>query len=284
MSGADVDYNGQPAGYAGGPSRRSPTSTPTTTRRCSTSSSTSFPVDFDGRSGPDEHRRAGHHGAGPEPVVLAPGPICCARSRSTATPSTPVTGSTGSTGRRPTRRGAPGSPAGRQRVEVGLHAPAARRPGAGTGAGRPRRGDHRGRRTAEDPLLVAAVPARFRRPGQERVGFPIKGPDQTPGVITMTIDDRGAGDLDRRWRASSSCSTPPRTRRPRLCPPWPAPHELHPVRGRRRGRRREDGDVRRGHGHVHRAGADGRRLRRHLILTQLRPVREHNRYGSVPSL
>ena len=34
---------------------------------------------------------------------------------------------------------------------------------------------------------------------QQRVGFPIGGPDQTAGVITMTLDDRAAPDLDPRW-------------------------------------------------------------------------------------
>jgi pullulanase/glycogen debranching enzyme len=34
---------------------------------------------------------------------------------------------------------------------------------------------------------------------QERVGFPIGGTEQTPGVIAMTLDDRAGQDLDRRW-------------------------------------------------------------------------------------
>jgi pullulanase/glycogen debranching enzyme len=34
---------------------------------------------------------------------------------------------------------------------------------------------------------------------QERVAFPVGGPDQTPGVITMTIDDQSGKDLDHRW-------------------------------------------------------------------------------------
>ena len=34
---------------------------------------------------------------------------------------------------------------------------------------------------------------------QERVGFPIAGTEQVPGVITMTLDDRVGTDLDRRW-------------------------------------------------------------------------------------
>jgi alpha-1,6-glucosidase-like protein len=34
---------------------------------------------------------------------------------------------------------------------------------------------------------------------KDRVGFPIGGPNQTPGVITMTLDDQAGNDLDRRW-------------------------------------------------------------------------------------
>ena len=34
---------------------------------------------------------------------------------------------------------------------------------------------------------------------QDRVAFPIGGPGQTPGVITMTLDDQAGKDLDRRW-------------------------------------------------------------------------------------
>jgi hypothetical protein len=34
---------------------------------------------------------------------------------------------------------------------------------------------------------------------QDRVAFPIGGPGQTPGVITMTLDDQTGKDLDRRW-------------------------------------------------------------------------------------
>ena len=67
VTGAQVDYNGQPAGYAADPARRSPTSTRTTTRRCSTRCSTSCRTHVDGRPGADEHDRAGHHGAGQGP-------------------------------------------------------------------------------------------------------------------------------------------------------------------------------------------------------------------------
>jgi pullulanase-type alpha-1,6-glucosidase len=34
---------------------------------------------------------------------------------------------------------------------------------------------------------------------QDRVAFPIGGPDQTPGVITMTLDDQSGKDLDHQW-------------------------------------------------------------------------------------
>jgi pullulanase-type alpha-1,6-glucosidase len=45
------------------------------------------------------------------------------------------------------------------------------------------------------PLFRLGSAARI----QQRVGFPIGGPDQTPGVITMTLDDRATPDLDPRW-------------------------------------------------------------------------------------
>jgi pullulanase-type alpha-1,6-glucosidase len=34
---------------------------------------------------------------------------------------------------------------------------------------------------------------------QRRVAFPLGGPEQTPGVIVMTLDDTAGKDLDRRW-------------------------------------------------------------------------------------
>ena len=34
---------------------------------------------------------------------------------------------------------------------------------------------------------------------QARVGFPLGGPDQTPGVVVMTLDDTSGPDLDPRW-------------------------------------------------------------------------------------
>ena len=77
-----------------------------------------------------------------------------------------------------------------QRVQVGLHAPAARRSGAEAGPGRPAGGAGAGGRAAAHPLLVAPVPARQRRLVQERVSFPTGGPGQTPGVIVMAIEGR----------------------------------------------------------------------------------------------
>ena len=113
--------------------RRSPTSTRTTTRRCSTRSQYKLPHGHvDGRPRADEHasrwppprsRRARRSGT--------PAPTCCAPSRSTATASTRATGSTGSTG--PADESTWGSglpPAADNESQVAVHAAAARRPGA----------------------------------------------------------------------------------------------------------------------------------------------------------
>ncbi|HET8953397.1 MAG TPA: pullulanase-type alpha-1,6-glucosidase [Solirubrobacteraceae bacterium] len=55
---------------------------------------------------------------------------------------------------------------------------------------------------AEDLLRIRFSSPLFRLGSaeliQERVGFPRGGPDQTPGVIVMTIDDRRGRDIDRR--------------------------------------------------------------------------------------
>ena len=76
-----------------------------------------------------------------------PAPSCCARSRWTATATTPATGSTGSTS--PTRptTAASGCRRGGQRVQVGLHAAAARRPGPRRPARAPSRRPTRGCRS-----------------------------------------------------------------------------------------------------------------------------------------
>ena len=92
------------------------------------------------------------------------------------------------------------------------------------GSGLPPQGDNASKRVYAEPLLgnptlepapadIAAAHAaalellqiRFSSPLfrlgdagliQQRVGFPTGGPDQTPGVIVMTIDDVGGADLD----------------------------------------------------------------------------------------
>ena len=55
---------------------------------------------------------------------------------------------------------------------------------------------------------------------QQKLSFPNGGPEQTPGVIVMRIDDRVGPDATAGSMAWSWCSTPPRTR-PRR--PSPAP-------------------------------------------------------------
>ena len=115
--------------------------------------------------------------------------------------TTRATGSTASTGRPRSRRCGSGlPPRGRQRGEVGVHAAAARRPGA-----RSRRRPISTTRRPRPPTCCASA-SRRRCSGsaradliQDRVAFPISGPDQTPGVITMTLDDQAGKDLDRRW-------------------------------------------------------------------------------------
>ena len=157
--------------------------------------------DGDGRPGADEHaspwprrrcRRARRSGT--------PAPTCCGRSRWIATPSTRATGSTASTGRPPSRRGAPAC----------RRAPTTSRSGRSCGRCSPTRRSSRGpttwppRRPRPPTLLRIRFSSPLFRLGsadriQERVDFPIGGPGQTPGVITMTLDDRAGRDLDRQW-------------------------------------------------------------------------------------
>ena len=89
--------------------------------------------------------------------------------------------------------------------------------------GRPRGRDHRRCRPAAHPLLVAAVPARYCGRIQDRVAFPIGGPDSDAG---RHHDDarrpRRQGSRPPAGKASSSCSTPRPTPRPRRCRPSPA--------------------------------------------------------------
>ena len=100
VTGAQVDYNGSPAGYAANPGgrdhlrRRPRQRDPVRRARLQTARR-----DIAGRPGPDAGPRAGdrqHCRRGLASARRAA--ICCAPSRSTATPSTPATGSTRSTG------------------------------------------------------------------------------------------------------------------------------------------------------------------------------------------
>ena len=88
--------------------------------------------DLDGRPRAHEHARARDHRRSARARASGTrAPTCCARSRSTATPTTRATGSTGSTGRR--RESTWGSglpPAWDNEAALAVHAPAARRPGA----------------------------------------------------------------------------------------------------------------------------------------------------------
>jgi pullulanase-type alpha-1,6-glucosidase len=65
---------------------------------------------------------------------------------------------------------------------------------------------------------------------QQRVGFPIGGPDQALGVVVMTIDDTRGTDLDRRWEGIVvvfNASDEPTTQR--VPGTSGARYQLHPV-------------------------------------------------------
>ena len=101
---------------------------------------------------------------------------------------------------------------------------------------------------------------------QDRVAFPIGGPGQTPGVITMTLDDQAGRDLDRRWEGivvvfnatpDTQTQTVPAPRRRGVRPA--------PRASRRRRRDREDGDLQPGDRRLHRPRPNRRRVHHHLI-------------------
>ena len=205
VKGSEVDYNGQPAGYAGDPGE-------TITYVDAHDNETLFdalqfklPRDtLDGGSRAHEHDRAGHHRAGAEPVVLArrdrpaalevAGPQQLQLGR-LVQPDRLV-------GAR-RRRSAPACPpetdnAAKWDFMRPLLADAKLKPGAGDLAA--------ARARAAELLRIRFSSPLFRlgsaRLIQERVSFPRGGPGQTPGVIVMAIAGRSPG------RASSSSSTP----------------------------------------------------------------------------
>ena len=191
VSGSEVDYNGQPAGYtadpAGGDHLRRGTRQRDAVRRLGVQAA---PVDVDGRPSPDADRLAGDDGPRTRGVLLA---------RRRRDPAQQVPGPQQLRQRRlvqrarlrlPHERVRPWAPATtRQRGQVGLHAPPARRP-------RPRPqhpADHRCQEKAEELLEIRRSSPLFRlgsaRLVERKLSFPNGGPAQTPGVIVMKIDD-----------------------------------------------------------------------------------------------
>ena len=235
-----------PAGYAAAPARPSPTSTRTTTRRCSTRSPYKLPR---GTSMADRARmtgRAGHRRALPGPRVLprrhrpaalqVAGPQLLRLRRLVQRDRLVAPGSTFGSGPAAGRR---------QRGQVGLHAPAAGRPGAQAAAGR-----HRGgARAAPHDLLRIRFSSPLFRLGSARADpgareLPAGGPGQTPGVIVMAIAGRRIASS----RASSSSSTPRPDRPPDRAVARRPPLRAASRAGGRRGPGRPRGVLRRASG------------------------------------
>ena len=201
VTGADVDYNGQPAGYAGDPSE-------TITYVDAHDNETLFDVlqyKLPQDTSMEDRVRMNtvalattalsqgpsfwHAGNGPAAIEVARPELV--RLRRLVQPHRLV-------GQR-IDVGLRSATECRQLVEVGVHASVARRRRPRTVTGRPRDAT-----TAAADLLRIRFSSPLFRLGsadriQDRVEFPIGGPDQAPGVITMTLDDQGGKDLDRRW-------------------------------------------------------------------------------------
>ena len=194
VTGAEVDYNGQPAGYTADPRRRSPTSTRTTTRRCSTRCSTSC------RRPPPMADRVRMHTLALATTALGQGVVVLARRRRPA--ALEVAGpqqlrlrrlvQPDRLVRRTSRRGARAC----RRATDNEAKWAFMRPLLADPALEPAPADIRGRaragrRAAADPVIAR----RCSGSGTAAAGaaaassFPTGGPDQTPGVIVMAIDD-----------------------------------------------------------------------------------------------
>ncbi len=200
VTGAQVDYNGSPAGYTAAPGEAVTYVDAHDNEILYDALAYKLPRAPRPRTGPGcRCSRWPRRCWARAPASSPPAPSGCGRSRWTATRSTPATGSTRSAG---TARRATGSAPGCRRPrttgQVAVREAAAGRPGAGAGL-RGDRPDRRPvRRAAADPGLLAGVRAGHRQEVQQRVAFPLSGRDETPGVLTMTLDARG---LDGQWKS-----------------------------------------------------------------------------------
>ena len=197
VKGSQVDYNGQPAGYAADPSE-------TITYVDAHDNETLFdalqyklPTSTTMADRVRMNTLSLHHGTRPEPVILArgqrPAAVEVARSqllqlRRLVQPGRLVLPGLDVGVRPPAAAG--------QRGQVGLPGPAAVRPVARAAAGR----HPSAHRRADELLTIRGSSPLFRLGSadliQQRVTFPNSGPTSTPGVIVMAVDDRGGADLD----------------------------------------------------------------------------------------
>ena len=83
-----------------------------------------------------------------------------------------------------------------QRGQVALHAAAAGRSRPAAERGRDPYGQAASPCAAEDPAELTAVPPGHGTLVQQKVSFPLGGPEQTPGVIVMRIDDTVGPNVD----------------------------------------------------------------------------------------
>ena len=100
---------------------------------------------------------------------------------------------------------------------------------------------------------------------QARIDFPIGGPGQTPGVITMTLDDQGGRDLDPRWKGIVVVfNATPDTQTQTVPALAGEAYTLHPVQAAGADATVQVGDLHPGHRRLHRPRPHRRRLHHHL--------------------
>ena len=202
VTGAEVDYNGQPAGYAGDPSE-------TITYVDAHDNETLFDVvQYKLPQTTSMADRVRMNTVALATTALSQGPSFW-HAGTDLLRSKSLDRNSYDSGRlvQPDRLG-------RRRVDMGLRATARdrQRVEVGRSCARccPTRRSNRSQTDIDRATTAAAELLRIRfssplfRLGsaskiQQRVDFPIGGPDQTPGVITMTLNDRGGGDLDPQW-------------------------------------------------------------------------------------